>query len=117
MTEDTKRKIAIATGAVLVCLLCYSVWANLIHSNPNSADVPDGTYWVCKNGHHFNLSLKQLSDHHKAHYGEPIACPTCGDTHTSRVIKCAKCGEYYPMVRGEQPPCPKCGTVPKPPPN
>ncbi|MDB5321795.1 MAG: hypothetical protein JWN40_3426 [Phycisphaerales bacterium] len=115
MTDELKRKLAIGAGAVLVLLLCYSVWANLVRSNPNSADVPDGTFWICKNGHHFNLSLKQLSDHHHNHYGEPIPCPTCGDTKTIKAVRCAKCGEYYPMVRGDQGPCPKCGTVPKPP--
>jgi predicted RNA-binding Zn-ribbon protein involved in translation (DUF1610 family) len=116
MTDEAKRKLGIGAG-ILVALVCaYSVWAFLLRSNPNSADVPDGTFWICTTkGHHFNLSLKQLSDHHAKHYGEPVPCPTCGDTKTIRAYHCDKCGEYYPMTSSTQPPCPKCGTKPKPP--
>jgi len=114
MTPELKQKLVYGAGILVALILGYSLWANLHHSS-NSADFPDGTYWICKNGHHFNLSLKQLSDHHAQHYGEPIPCPTCGSTETVRAMKCKNCGEYYPLTRGQEPVCPKCGTKASPP--
>lgn len=106
-----RRTMMMAAGLVGVLVVGYAYWALVLRSNPNSADVPDGTHWICKtNGHHFDLTLRQLSDHYKAHFGEPVPCPKCGATDTIRANRCPKCGEYYPMTRGGQPPCPKCGT-------
>src|SRR5438128_402489 len=116
MTPETKQKLGYGLTAVCLLILGYALWANVLHRNPNSDDFPDGTFWICNaNGHHFNLSLKELSDHHAKHYGEPIPCPKCGSTDTIRAYRCEKCGEYYPMIRGADPVCPKCGTKPAPP--
>ena len=113
MTDEVKRKLGIAAAAVVILIFCYSLWAYVIHTNPNSPDVPNGTFWICKTGgHHFHMTLKEYSNYTKDHYGEPVACPTCGSKETIRAYRCDKCGEYYPTVRGEQPPCPKCGYKP-----
>jgi hypothetical protein len=106
-----RRALLTIAGGVGALAVGYAYWVLVLRRNPNSDDVPDGTHWICKtNGHHFDLTLSQLSDHHRAHYGEPVPCPKCNSTDTIRANRCPKCGEYYPQVRGAQPPCPKCGT-------
>jgi len=39
------------------------------------------TAWKCTKpecGQTFHLTVKQLSDFYKVHYGEPLPCPKCG---------------------------------------
>jgi ribosomal protein L40E len=112
--ERLEGKVGIAAAVVLVLCIGVGVWA-LVKPSANTPDAPDGLYYVCKAGHSFNMTMKQVSDYQREHYGEPIACRECGSKETERANKCAKCGEVYPMARGEQPPCPKCGTKPVPP--
>lgn len=113
MTPELKQKLGVGAGILVFAFLGYSLWAHVIHRNPNSADFPDGTYWTCSNGHHFNMTMKEYGDYTAKHYGEPMVCPKC-NAPAQRAIKCAKCGEYYPMQR-EGNKCPKCGTEYKPP--
>ena len=39
MTDDVKRKLGIAGAAVVVLIFCYSLWAFVLHTNPNSAEI------------------------------------------------------------------------------
>jgi ribosomal protein L40E len=104
-------KGGIAAVVVLILAVAFGVWA-MVRPSSNTADAPSGLFFICKKcDNHFNKSMKEISDHQKAHFGEQIPCPKCGDKNTIRANRCVKCGEYYPMAsRGQQPPCPKCGT-------
>jgi hypothetical protein len=112
-SQPNRRQFMLVGGGVAAAVLGYGYWRMVLRPNPNSADIPDGTFWICNScNDHFNLSVKELSDHHRDHYGEPVACPKCKATNTVRANRCRKCREFYPMARGEQPACPKCGTKP-----
>jgi hypothetical protein len=112
LNEFTEEKPAVAWGAagVVVLLLGGLLWTTL-RPAANTPDVPHGTHWTCDQGHVFSLSVRQLSDHHANHFGEPVPCAKCSSTKTKRMEKCPKCGELYPMERSAKP-CPKCGTSP-----
>ena len=109
--HSAQRKWLIIGGVVVAALIGYIAWF-AIHKPAISADLPDGTFWVCKKcDNHFAMSEKALNDHQAKHYGEPLPCPKCGSTELIRSIKCQNCGEYYPMNRrGSELKCPKCGT-------
>jgi len=51
--------------------------------------------------------MRELSAHHKAHYGQPIPSPTCGKDKAARADRCPTCGKHYPQVRRGAP-CPFC---------
>ena len=40
-------------------------------------------YYRCDAGHDFSMTVQQVSDHHLAHYGQPIPCPICGSKHVT----------------------------------
>ncbi len=109
--DDSDRKKAYIGGGILLVALVYIAFS-LFHRSPaEGSAMPDGTFWVCKKcDNHFNVSEKALNEHQLKHYGEPLPCPKCGSTELIRSIKCSNCGEYYPMARGGEQKCPKCGT-------
>jgi hypothetical protein len=78
--EASKRLAAIAGALVL---LLAAVWFFLIRgpSTAFNVDHPTGFHFVCGNGHEFTKSEADLRDYQANHLGEPIKCPTCGDTH------------------------------------
>src|SRR5438105_4059765 len=90
------KGIAVAVGLAVV-LLGVVVWAT-VRRPANNANFPDGTYWVCKNGHQFTLTVKQLGEWNKAHYGQSPHCPTC-DAPAERAEKCPHCGAVFPAQR------------------
>src|SRR5690242_11413223 len=115
MREKLEGKFGITAVVVLVLCVGLGVWA-MVRPSPNTPDTPDGLPYLCrscKTG--FVRTMKQVSDHQLAHYGEPMYCPKCNSKETERANKCAKCGEFFPMTRNSQPACPKCGTKPAPP--
>jgi hypothetical protein len=114
---DANRKpLAIGIGVVGLLALVLAFW--FTRGGENNANAPEGTYWICSNPqckNEFNLSIADVSDHHRKHYGEPITCPKCGQ----RAIpadKCPHCKQLFPAGRGLAK-CPKCGkdlTAPPP---
>jgi hypothetical protein len=102
------RNLIIAAAALVVFtgLVAYFTF----RTDPSTSAAPEGTWWVCVNqscGNTFNLSLKELADHHRAHYGEPVPCPKCKQP-AIRGEKCPKCGKVFVLDRGAI--CPVCKT-------
>lgn len=52
--------------------------AYFMRGGPNNANHPEGVMMICGAcGHTWPVTMKQISDHHVAHYGEPLTCPKC----------------------------------------
>ena len=102
--------IAVAVvGAVVV----WAMW-----SPANNENFPEGTDWLCLNkacGNHFKMSIREVAEHHKAHYGQPMKCPKCGQE-AERAVKCAHCAKVYVQGRGASF-CPFCKKEQPPPAN
>ncbi len=96
---------AVVAGGLL--LIGVIVWANVRKPPPPPLLMPDGTPWVCKNGHEFTLTSQQLADHQAKHSGEPVLCPVCG-AESDRAVKCPHC--EHMVVPGPAPDhlCPVC---------
>ena len=94
----------------VVVLLC-AVAAFAIFRRPAAdQNFPDGTWWVCTNDgckNEFNLSIGELADHHKQHYGEPVKCPKC-KAEALQARKCTACGKVAVQRLGTAK-CPACG--------
>jgi hypothetical protein len=107
MEPGLKRNVAIAVVAVGLIALGVALWN--MRSGGNTPNAPEGTFWICSNDqckHEFNLSVSEVADHHKKHYGEPIPCPKC----KSRSIpaeRCPHCKKLVPKGRGVAK-CPYC---------
>ena len=73
---------------ILIVLLAVVAGFTVFHATreaSNNANVPNGTEWRCLNpecGKVFRMSVKELGDHHAAHWGEPVPCPVCRETKT-----------------------------------
>jgi hypothetical protein len=100
-----KLVYAVVIGVALVgAVVVWAMWRPA--NNPN---FPQGTDWLCTNQacqNHFKLTMKELGDHHKAHYGQRPKCPKCGKD-AVRAEVCAHCGKVYMQARGAQI-CPYC---------
>lgn len=94
----------IGGGVVLIGVI---VWASLHKAPPSIVPLPEGTPWVCKNGHEFSPTAKQLLDHAK-HPTEPVACPVCGAP-ADPAITCPNCGKMVVPGPGPDHVCPNCG--------
>jgi DNA-directed RNA polymerase subunit RPC12/RpoP len=103
------RERLITAGVVLVLLAVVGTFA--WNWRPaNNANRPDGVYYLCANqkcGHEWNMTMRELSDHHEEHYGQPVPCPKCGETKTVRAEKCIHCGKLFVSTRDPRP-CPHC---------
>jgi len=95
--------VVVGGGVVLIALIA---WASLRKTTPPPAPLAEGAPWICKNGHEFSPTAKQLLDH-KQHPDEPVACPVCGAA-ADPAVKCPKCGKM--VVPGPAPDhlCPNC---------
>ncbi len=79
-----------------------AIWITLNPHGDNSANFPDGLFYVCQRescGEEFVLTVREFGRHHEEHWGEPVPCPTCGSTKTVRAERCGHCGRMFPMVR------------------
>lgn len=102
------RNLIIA-GVALVAFTSLVAYFTF-RTDPSASAAPEGTWWLCSNpscGNTFNLSLSELAQHHKAHFGEPVPCPKCKQP-AIRSAKCSKCGKVFPLDRNGA--CPACGT-------
>ena len=102
-----ERIITIATVVLLVAVVGTFAWKWRPANNPNR---PEGVYFLCSNQkcrHEWNLTMRELSDHHEKNYGQPVPCPKCGDKKTVRGQKCIHCQKLIVMTPDPRP-CPFC---------
>jgi hypothetical protein len=106
----------IRISVVVVLTIVGVVWWTF-RRPANNATHPNGTWWLCQNkacGHSFQLTMAQLGDWHKKHYGQRPVCPDCGSPDAVAAEKCDNCGKVYPRTQTLQP-CPVCKAIPKDP--
>lgn len=104
---DRERIITIATIVLLLAVVGTFAWK---WRPANNANAPDGVFYMCSNQgckHEWNMTMRELSDHHEKNYGQPVPCPKCGDKKSFRAEKCVHCGKMFPLSR-EPRPCPHC---------
>jgi rRNA maturation endonuclease Nob1 len=104
------KKQHVIYGAVVLVVVGAALTVAALWRGPNNANFPEGTDWLCTNqgcGNHFKLTMKQLGEHYKAHYGQLPKCPKCGHD-AVRAWQCANCGKVFPQTRGIDA-CPYCG--------
>lgn len=103
-----KNPVVMVGLAAVVVVIGIVAWR---WRGANNENFPEGTWWVCSSrecGNEFNLSMRQLSEHHQAHYGEPVPCPKCGSA-SKRGQKCLKCGKVTVVGTKPMDNCPGCG--------
>jgi hypothetical protein len=98
-------KLGIIVGVVLVAVVGWTVFGQ----SDAGPEAQKKMYWICTDprcGEVFTVSVQQLSDNGKHHYGEPTRCPRCGGV-AEPAMKCAHCGEVEPArLYGQT--CPHC---------
>lgn len=104
---NRQRLITAATVVVLLAVAGTLAWR---WRPANNANAPDGVFYMCaeqKCRNEWNMTMRELSDHHTKNYGQPVPCPKCGSKLTGRAQKCVHCGKLFPMSRDTRP-CPHC---------
>jgi hypothetical protein len=97
-------------GSVIVVVVAGVLWLWALRRPANNENFPEGTEWLCTNpqcGNHFHMTMKELGEYTKAHYGQPIKCPKCNQMAVGAAT-CAYCGKVYAQMRGSNL-CPYCG--------
>lgn len=110
-----KQKLIYGSVIIVVVGAVLAIWGT--RRPANNANFPEGTDWLCLNrscNTHFKLTMKELGEHHKANYGQPIKCPKCAQR-ADRAEVCKSCGKVFVQMRGMQG-CPYCGKPLVPPP-
>ena len=82
-----EQLLVVLVLVVAVILGVMAIWKTVNPHGDNSADFPDGFFYVCQGqgcGEQFVLTVKELAQHHQKHWGEPVPCPKCGGTKTAR---------------------------------
>ena len=99
----------VLVGAVVALVVAAAAWV-LWNARPaNNANFPDGLQYLCTSracGHAFTLTMTQLSDHQKKHYGEPVKCTKCG-AEARRADRCPSCAKVFTVERNQSA-CPHC---------
>ena len=106
--EMTKQQ-KLMYGAVIVVVVGVVLAILSMRRPANNANFPEGTDWLCLNPacqNHFKLTMKELGEHHKQHYGQPVKCPKCGQR-ADRADVCKSCGKVFVQMRGMTN-CPFC---------
>jgi hypothetical protein len=96
-------------GAVIVVAVGVVLAVAALRRPANNANFPEGTDWLCLNAdckNHFKLTMKELGEHHKQHYGQPVKCPKCGQR-ADRADHCKSCSKVFVQMRGMTY-CPYC---------
>ncbi len=97
-------------GASIAAILVAIVYVARAWHPENNANHPEGMQYICQDcGEAWTTSMKELGEHHKAHFGQPLPCPKCGKTKTVPAEKCSNCGTVFKADRGGGGTCPKCG--------
>lgn len=97
--------IAGVVGAVV--LIAVGGW--MLYRPANNENFPEGVQYLCVNPAcktAFTMTVHEVGEHHRLHYGEPIPCPKCKQP-ALRATKCPSCGKVFPQSRGESV-CPFC---------
>jgi hypothetical protein len=106
MIKNKKVGYAVGIGAIVVAaVLGWTFYG----SSKNNANFPEGTLWVCMDPacrHEFAMSVKELGQYEKEHWGEPMKCQKCGKT-AFRADRCQHCGKAYPQQQRSSI-CPHC---------
>jgi hypothetical protein len=97
-----------ATTVVAALLMAVTVAGSAWLAFRPSADptATGATLWLCKNGHQFTMTARQLDDFYAKHYGAQITCPECGAP-ARRAITCPHCGNVVAPEPGQRV-CPIC---------
>jgi hypothetical protein len=110
--KDKRIYVGAAAVAVVLAVGGWLLWGG----GANNENFPEGTLWMCTNpacGNTFTLTMKQLGEHHKAHFGQLPPCPKCGRDAIG-AHKCEHCGKVYVEQRGSSI-CPFCFKPQSPP--
>ncbi len=97
-------------GFVVAAVILFRPTNENNNYGDNNANFPEGTLWLCGDaacGHSFNLTMKELGQHHEKHYGEPVPCAKCNKP-AARANLCPHCKQVSVQERGGGA-CPKCG--------
>jgi hypothetical protein len=92
------QKLVYAIVVVAAVGLAVGVW--WFWDSPNNANFPQGTHWMCMDracGGQATLTMKQLGQHNKEHFGKRPFCPKC-KKETMRADVCRHCGKWYPQA-------------------
>jgi len=103
--KPRNRYVTIAAAVVLLAAAVGSSAWLTFHAPPYAPGTLNQTLWMCKNGHQFTLTAKQLNDFYAKNYGEPVKCPVCGEP-AERAVKCPHCGNI--VAPGASRICPVC---------
>ena len=109
---DNRKLLFGAAAAIAAIAIGLAVYATIseISGGDNSPDHAGGLHYLCSGcGKSFGLTTKELANHHKDHYGEPVPCPYCKGTQTSQASLCSKCKKpYLPDRTSGSTVCPNC---------
>jgi len=97
-------------GSVIVVVVGAVLAVVAMRRSPNNANFPEGTDWLCLNPackNHFKLTMHELGEHHRLHYGQPVTCPKCGQR-AFRAEVCKSCGKVFQQMP-QMTNCPYCG--------
>ena len=110
--KDKRVVLAAVAIAVVIAVVGWRLWGR----GANNENFPEGTLWQCTTpacGNAFTLTMKQLGEHHKKHFGQLPACPKCGKESVG-AQRCGHCRKVYVQMRGSNV-CPFCGKPQAPP--
>ena len=101
-------KVVYGLVIAAVVLAAVVVWS--LYSPANNANFPEGTAWLCTNpkcGNTFTLTMRQLGEHNKKNFGQPVQCAKC-TAPAVRAQQCRHCQKWHPRPH-EGYKCPHCG--------
>ncbi|MBC7771403.1 MAG: hypothetical protein H7210_02795 [Pyrinomonadaceae bacterium] len=111
MTEQTKKQLPIIISVAAFFLALIIWWSRSGESyGDNNANFPDGIARICADEackHVFGMTMEEVGEHHKNHYGEPIPCAKCGKTPTHPAVKCKHC-KVVSIQEASTMNCPSC---------
>lgn len=96
MTDRTVLAALIACALGAGAVLVFSLWPS-----PNNTTFPKGLDYLCPNGHEFSLTVDQLDQFFRQHYGEPVPCPVCSAKPAQRAERDFKTGRLHAWSRNE----------------
>lgn len=93
------KLIFVALGVITALSVGFLIaW---IWPSANNEQFPQGLDYLCPSGHGFNMTVRQMEQFYKDHYGEPLPCPTCKASPCQRAVRDAATGKYRLLDRNE----------------